>query len=63
MILAILGRDYKTFTSSSFLVQNEGDRLITASKSERAHILFALLGLDRYDAPKRPRQRKRKRFS
>ncbi|NOZ68507.1 MAG: SMC family ATPase [Deferribacteres bacterium] len=47
-ILQIIGRNFKTFTSSSFLLQGQGERLITAKPSERYRVVFDIMGLDVY---------------
>jgi exonuclease SbcC len=44
----ILGRDYKTFVSTNFLMQGGVEKVITASSSEREKVLADLLGTDHY---------------
>lgn len=48
MILDILHRDYNTFISSSFLLQGQGERLITSKPSERYKVVFDIMGCERY---------------
>lgn len=48
MILDILHRDYNTFISSSFLLQGQGERLITSRPSERYKVVFDIMGCERY---------------
>lgn len=48
MIVSVLGRDYDTFTSSSFLLQDGGGRFINTTPSERYKIVFGILGLEVY---------------
>lgn len=47
-VIGIIGRDYKTFTATSFLLQGQQDRLINATPRERFQIIYNILGLDRY---------------
>ena len=47
-ILQILNRDFDTFTSSSFLLQGQGEKLITAKPTERLKIVSDILGLDKF---------------
>ena len=48
MIFDILHRDYNTFISSSFLLQGQGERLITSKPSERYKVVFDIMGCERY---------------
>jgi exonuclease SbcC len=48
MLLDILHRDYNTFISSSFLLQGQGERLITSKPSERYKVVFDIMGCERY---------------
>lgn len=47
-ILKLVGRDFKTMTSSSFLLQGQGEKIITAKPSQRCKVVFDILGLDRF---------------
>lgn len=47
-IVSELHRDFQTFVSSSFLLQGQGERLISAKPSERYKVVFDILGLDKY---------------
>lgn len=47
-ILDILARDFDTFTTSSFLLQGQGEKIITLKPTERYRVVFDLMGLDRY---------------
>jgi len=48
LMLDILHRDYNTFISSSFLLQGQGERLITSKPSERYKVVFDIMGCERY---------------
>ncbi|NLE75856.1 MAG: SMC family ATPase [Chloroflexi bacterium] len=48
-LLALLGLDYDTFTSSAFLLQGRADQFTTQPPAKRKEILAEILGLSRYD--------------
>lgn len=47
-IVEVVGRDYKTFTSSTFILQGQGEALINAAPTKRYGVVFDILGLDVY---------------
>ncbi len=62
-VMKVLGRDYKTFTASSFLLQGQQEKLILATPKERFQIVFNILGLDRYSKYKEAFTRRKNRIS
>lgn len=49
LLLELLGLDYETFITTSFLLQGQADRFHRASDSEKKEILGRILGLSLYD--------------
>ncbi|MBI5641122.1 MAG: SMC family ATPase, partial [Nitrospirae bacterium] len=62
-VMKVLGRDYKTFTASSFLLQGQQEKMILATPKERFQIVFNILGLDRYPKYKEAFTRRKNRIS
>lgn len=60
-VMKVLGRDYKTFTASSFLLQGQQEKIIHATPKERFQIVFNILGLDRYSKYKETFTRRKNR--
>ena len=48
-IIELIGRDYDSLTSTSFLLQGQGEKLIEAKPTERYKVVFDILGLNRYE--------------
>jgi exonuclease SbcC len=61
-VMKILGRDFKTFTASSFLLQGQQEKIILATPKERFQIVFNILGLDRYSKYKEAFTRRKNRL-
>jgi len=61
-VMKILGRDFKTFTASSFLLQGQQEKIILATPKERFQIVFNILGLDRYSKYKDAFTRRKNRL-
>jgi exonuclease SbcC len=61
-VMRVLGRDYKTFTASSFLLQGQQEKIILATPKERFQIVFNILGLDRYSKYKETFTRRKNRL-
>jgi exonuclease SbcC len=47
-IIKILGRTYKTLTSSSILIQGQGERFITSGPTDRYNVVFDILGIEKW---------------
>jgi exonuclease SbcC len=62
-VTKILGRDFKTFTASSFLLQGQQEKIILATPKERFQIVFNILGLDRYSKYKEAFTRRKNRLT
>ncbi|MDA8239230.1 MAG: SMC family ATPase [Nitrospiraceae bacterium] len=62
-VMKILGRDFKTFTASSFLLQGQQEKIILATPKERFQIVFNILGLDRYSKYKEAFTRRKNRLT
>ncbi|GEM_PF-6371946 len=61
-VMKVLGRDYKTFTASSFLLQGQQEKIILATPKERFQIVYTILGLDRYSKYKESFTRRKNRM-
>ncbi len=61
-VVRILGRDFKTFTASSFLLQGQQEKIILSTPKERFQIVFNILGLDRYSKYKEAFTRRKNRL-
>lgn len=61
-LLQILCRDFKTLTSSSFLLQGQGEKFLSADPSERHKAIFDILGLDMYGELKKKASAKANTF-
>ena len=48
-ILELIKRDYESMTSSSFLLQGQGEKLINSKATERYKVVFDILGLNKYE--------------
>jgi DNA repair protein SbcC/Rad50 len=62
-VMKVLGRDFKTFTASSFLLQGQQERIILSTPKERFQIVFNILGLDRYSKYKETFTRRKNRLN
>jgi DNA repair protein SbcC/Rad50 len=62
-VMKVLGRDFKTFTASSFLLQGQQEKIILSTPKERFQIVFNILGLDRYSKYKETFTRRKNRLN